>query len=297
MKSDTAFIPGLLLTLLGVVLLGDINNWWDWDWRFFASLWPLVLILIGIRFLLPRTNWANWAFLSIIVLGTVGMLAAPTSVRDDLTGGRQSHLSTHVEQPGGKTVTRLKLQATAAASDFTVNSLPADSPLLYSATSRGAELKEIFNSNGTEAHAKLEPKHDNNWFVAGRSLDISIARQPALELMLDSGASQSELDLTELNLESLKVDGGASNLTVTLGTKSPRQTLRFDGGASTLHIRVPTSAALKLSKDGGLTTDNFGSLGLTEHNSTFTSADFDTASTQITVKFDGGVSTINIERY
>lgn len=301
MRSRHSIVLGAWFIAFGVLFLGTVNNWWQIDWPSLVILWPAILILVGIRLLLPRTEWADWTVAALILLGLAAFIATPPTIRDHLTGRRITNGSTtsSLSQSGGQTTKTLQLSIDAGATNLHAAALSASADQLYTAESHGFNLSQSFSRSGGDATASIGTMHHMNmgWWDTNRTMDLNIARTPALQLSLNTGASTCDVDLSDLNLTSLNLRGGASTSTVKLGSRSSRQTITVEGGASTVTVLVPGSAALKLSKDGGLTDDNFGELGLTKAGDTYTSPGFDAATNQITITFSGGASTIKVTRY
>ncbi len=298
MRSRNSILSGIFLVGLGVLFLGVTNHWWQLDWRFLIMLWPALLIVGGLRLMLPPTAWADWLLGGLMAISIVGVVVAPQPFRDAVTGQHaHGNPSSSITQTDGQGLARLTLTVSAGATNFDLTALGASDSALYTAATHGFTLSQSFHRTSDAATAKLDSNNSNWWFGANRQFDLAIAQGPALDLTLNSGASRSRIDLSHLNFASFTLDGGASNTTITLGSASPRQKVSVNGGASSLKIRAPKSAALKITKNGGLITDNLGTLGLDQSGDTYTSPGFDTAATQITISVDGGASTINVERY
>jgi hypothetical protein len=126
---------------------------------------------------------------------------------------------------------------------------------------------------------------------------VGLSRLPALELNVDAGASHINFDATNLKLQNLTVDGGASQSQITIGTLLPKTTINIDGGAMNLVLLVPKAAGLKITDDSGLSSSNISDLGLTKTDSTYTSTAFDSAAQQLIINFDAGAAHLTITRY
>jgi phage shock protein PspC (stress-responsive transcriptional regulator) len=59
-QSDGRWIAGLALIVIGALLLADRMPWFHWPhWAHFETLWPLVLVFIGVGLILKTRRTAS----------------------------------------------------------------------------------------------------------------------------------------------------------------------------------------------------------------------------------------------
>ena len=94
-----------------------------------------------------------------------------------------------------------------------------------------------------------------DWFNCGseRPAEVELNARIPWDVEVRGGASRLVADLRGLRLGSLKVDGGANRLEVTLPIPSGTVALAILGGASNVAIRRPEGVAARLCVSGGAT--------------------------------------------
>ena len=94
-----------------------------------------------------------------------------------------------------------------------------------------------------------------DWVNCGseRPAEVELNARIPWDVEVRGGASRLVADLRGLRLGSLKVDGGANRLEVTLPVPSGTVALAILGGASNVAIRRPEGVAARLCVSGGVT--------------------------------------------
>jgi hypothetical protein len=246
---------------VGLVLLGNTFGYIPWTvWITMLSLWPLLLVALGIE-LLGRGFGLTWvrALSNVVLLlgllygvfvlqpGTVGSgLAIPGLTR---TGPSYSDSRPHdtAVRDGSATIkagaTLLKVGAGTDLARIGGNA-PADAvPTLAVAV-----------TSGTAAVTVQEPSRRTVVFgIQDRSLDLMLDREVTWkDVEFDVGAVQAQADLGGLVVEKVSANVGASDLTVTIGDRSRHVSVDVSGGVANVTLRVPASAEVTLDSKSGL---------------------------------------------
>jgi len=93
-----------------------------------------------------------------------------------------------------------------------------------------------------------------NWAPGGAfDWDLALTDAVPLELSIETGASESHLDLSALRLSSLSVKTGASSTSVTMPAR-PVGTcpVRIEGGVASIEARVPEGVEAFIRSESGL---------------------------------------------
>ena len=115
------------------------------------------------------------------------------------------------------------------------------------------------------------------------------------DIRIEGGASTFDLDLRELNVQSLNVDAGAADIDVVLPANAGHTIASFGIGAADLDITVPPGVAARIDFDGGVSSvDVDESRFPQQDNGHYVSPDFSTAANRVTIKIEAGVSDITI---
>ncbi len=135
------------------------------------------------------------------------------------------------------------------------------------------------------------------WYP-GESLDwdIRLNGDVPLNLKIDSGASASTLDLTDLKVVDLDIDTGASSTEVTLPANAGNTRVDIDSGAASLNIRIPTGVAARIKVKSGIASINVDSARFPRiDGGLYQSADYANAANRADITIDTGVGSVEIK--
>lgn len=255
-RKRRGIVGPTLLILVGLVLL--LNNlgvlpWSVWGvvWR----AWPVLLILVGLDLLIGRRHW--WSTLAlvvitILVIGAVvwlGWMVLPTGPASrevftrDLGATRPDVVRVHLEHG----VAELTVRASEDASRLIEARIRKGPGETIQTQETGSEREIAFTLSSRSAPGRaLIPFPD----MLGR-WDIELGPAVPLELDLQAGVGESDLDLTGLALRRLDIRGGVGAAEIAL-PKAGDIRARVDGGLGALTVRVPRSLAATIRVEGGL---------------------------------------------
>ncbi len=129
--------------------------------------------------------------------------------------------------------------------------------------------------------------HPFNW-------DLGLNPHVPMELNIGSGMSEIRLDLSQLQVEKLKLDYGMGSAEVTLPTAAGFTQARFKTGMSALKLRVPQGVAARINISG------FGGADVDKHRfppvgtDTYQSSDYETAANKVDIQIDYGMGSVEI---
>jgi hypothetical protein len=298
--------------VVGFVLLANTFGYLSWGvWITILSLWPLLVVAIGIE-LLGRGLGLPWVrALSNVVLivgllygafvlapGTVGLgLSVPGLIRPG-----SSYSSYATSKPHDAAVTTGSATVKAGATRLKVGAGADLARISGSAPADGAPtLSSVVGAGNAEVSVE-EPSRSVAFGIEERTLDLTLdAAVTWKNLRLDIGAVQADADLSGLKVDALSVNVGASDLAVTIGKLAPAVTVDISGGAANVVLRVPASAAVKLDSKSGLSNVTVPSgfrhiSGMPVLGESSWAADGSGGPT-ITVTLQSGVSNLTVETY
>ena len=116
-----------------------------------------------------------------------------------------------------------------------------------------------------------------------------------MELRIDGGAADLNLDLRDLTVKLLDVDSGAVSTTVVLPAAAGETRAVFDVGAASLDIEIPPGVAARVRIESALTSvqvdeSRFPRAGEGES----LSKDFDAAANRVGLEINAGVSSVSV---
>jgi hypothetical protein len=253
-----------VLILLAALLLANQQGWIKGD--IFGYFWPVIVILVGI-----------WLLTGALGRGRSAARAQALSI--PLENARSARIK--LDHGAG----RLNIQAGAASTE-----------LLNGAF--GAEVETRTRVDGDELNVKLRNSpHMWAWYP-GESLDwdIRLNGDIPLNLKIDSGASSSTLDLTNLKVIDLDIDTGASSTEVSLPANAGNTRVDIDSGAASLNLCVPSGVAARIRVKSGIASINIDSNRFPrKEGGLYESADYASAANRADITIDTGVGSVEIK--
>ena len=253
---------GILLIALAALLLlrqmGKIGG------DIFSYFWPLFIIALGAWLIISyfsRNQPVKGERISIPLQG-----AASAYLRFNHGAGR---LNLH----------------SGAGSDEIVNGV----------FTAGVEYKSHLSGNQLEVKLRSRAEFWNWWPGESMDWDVSLNKNIPLNLKIDTGASASILDLTDLKVTDLDIDSGASSTEITLPANAGSTHVDIDTGASSLKMHVPTGVAARIRVKTGISSVNIAPGRFPSLNGgVYQSADYATASNRADITIDSGVGSIEV---
>ncbi len=291
---------GLLITLGVLLLLANMGRLPDRFLDALVPLWPLLLIAIGANLVISRYQvWAGSAAALAIVGVALGVAWWQAAADPGFSRGDVVELIR--VDVGDASSARIDL--TVAAGDLDLHA-GAAGPLLIDGSlttnySNGALELSLRDQAGTR-RVGLHTDRDVRFFPGfGRSFRTSwkLALHPdiPLELRIDGGAADLNLDLHDLTVKLLDVDSGAVSTTVVMPAAAGETRAVFDVGAASLEIEIPPGVAARLRIESALTSvqvdeSRFPRAGDGEYRS----EDFDAAANRVDLEINAGVSSVSV---
>jgi hypothetical protein len=221
-----------------------------------SIIWGGVLIVLGGLFLLdnlgllPVRAWEVFWPLLLIGLGVwtlIGLLRRNTKRRISVA-----------EVPlRGAARARVRVQHGAGVLRVHAGATPG---MLASGSFAGGLTQDV-RLEGDLVVANLKPDAEDahllapwNWGPGGAyDWDLALADTVPLELTIETGASESHLDLSALRVSSLSLKTGASSTSLTMPAH-PAGTcpVRIEGGAASIDAKVPEGIEAFIRSESGL---------------------------------------------
>ena len=116
-----------------------------------------------------------------------------------------------------------------------------------------------------------------------------------LELIMKIGANEAILDLSELNIEKLRLETGVSSTLLKLPASASYTNAVISAGVVSLTIDIPEHVAAKIRYSGGLMDFRIDRSRFPKTGGFYQSPDYDSASQKVDLKIDGGIGSVNIK--
>jgi predicted membrane protein len=264
MRQRGSLFWGIVLILLAALLLFRQQGWIMGD--IFGYLWPAIIVLFGI-------------WLLIGALGKGRSRAAMQNISIPLESARSARIK--MDHAAG----RLNIRAGASSTE-----------LLNGDFGTEVDYKSKVEADQIQVKLRNSP-HFWAWYP-GESLDwdLRLNSDIPLNLKIDSGASASILDLTELKVVELHISTGASSTEVNLPANVDNTLVDIHSGAASLNIRVPMGVAARIKVKSGIASVNVDSNRFPRlDGGLYQSADYATAAHRADITIDTGVGSVGIK--
>lgn len=336
-RRNSLFGPIVLIAIGLYFLLNNLGYVSGVNWMAALQLWPVALILLGVNVIARQAPGILGGFLSALVgLLTVAIFGyVLLSGKDNPTlerfGISTSDLEMKTEQ----------IEFTADGADAAIINIDFGFPSaeLYALNDSRSLIEgevsylgdlvfETKLDDGT-AVVTLDDQTDGSWFfnpgnwghfTGNDKWQIGLNPNVETDLTLDVSAGSVSLNLAELTLNRLDINGGAGSAEVWLpggdydiiydvsagSTKMTlpgygRQSIEIDGGAGSLTLYLPPGVEARVKVDGGagsfrLNEDRFHQVsGNEKDEGVWETAAYEDASNQIDLFIDVSAGSVRIE--
>ncbi|MGB6429573.1 MAG: toast rack family protein [Candidatus Acidiferrales bacterium] len=291
----------VVLIALGVLLLlANLGLGFN-PWALLARFWPLILIFLGIGglidyFRVRSDPTAPHARNSVAIIGLVFVVilfALAFEHHRQRWNGKHMHEDRAVDLGGA---TSVDAHITMPAGSLAIS--PGGSSLLdahfdYIESDGDPQV----NYTATGGIGQLEISQTQPAIHMGTSDDswqLRFANDVPLDLSLDMGAGQGELDLRGLDLTNLKINLGAGQLQLDLrGARKNDLDADVEGGVGQATIKLPQDVGVRVHAEGGLGTISVH--GLTRDGDDYVNDALGKSPATIRLTVEGGVGTIDLD--
>ena len=296
--------------MVGLVLLGNTLGYIPWTvWITMLSLWPLLLVALGIELLgrglgLPWVRaLSNVALILGLFYGVFVLQPGTWGPALTVPGVSASNVPYSDSAPHDASIREGTLAIKAGAARLTVGAGPDLARISGRAPSDVAPRLEKTVTSGVAVVLVDEPsRHTFVFGVQDRTMDLMLDRDVVWKrLGLDIGAVQADADLRELQVRDISVNVGASDLRLTVGSRTDTVNVDISGGAANITLRVPANAAVTLESKSGLSSVNVpagfrrvSGVPIVGESSWVSEG---SGGPRISVSMQSGVSNLNVETY
>jgi hypothetical protein len=301
---------GLGSVAVGLVFLGNTFGFIPWTvWITLLSLWPLLLIAIGIE-LVGRglhMDWLRALSNVVLILGLAYgvFVLQPTSGRVTFPFVTSSAASVAFSdsKPHDAGATSGSAEIKVGATQLTLGA--GDVMASIDGRSPASDTPKLTTSvEGSSAVVSVTEPSDSKVFIGTEDRSIAVKLDRSVDwsdIRLDVGAVSADADLSGLKVSGVTMNVGASDAKIKIGSLAKDVTVSISGGATSVTVRVPSSAACTIDSSSGLSnvrvppTFRQTSGIVVVGNSTFVSDGSGGPTIHITLS--SGVSDLSVETY
>jgi hypothetical protein len=248
------FWPILLIGVGAFWLLANLDILPDVNFGFLLRLWPIALIAVGLDILFARRSPLLGA---LIGLAAVAAVIALVFFAPDLGIETSGDLKTleFSEPLGSANEARVTLDLERYPT--TVGSEVGSSSLFEAELDTYSDVR--FDARGESSKTiSIDPVtdvgFDFNWFdEIGRDArwTINLSPEVPMDLSIDVGSGSAKLNLDDLDLTDLEIDGGSGSTDVTIPASSSAYDVNINGGSGSFDVEVERGAEIDGTFDVG----------------------------------------------
>ena len=235
-----------LLSNLGIIQTVSIGS--------VLKLWPLLLIVLGIEILFSRRYPWVGAVVGLVAIGVVVtiMIAGPQLGLETGSTLKTETFSTPIEN-----VTSVEYNFDTSSSPVTISALEEGGQDLISAEVTYAGIMNFDVAGTTEKTIRLSETSGQsdwlNWDLSFDQLgwDIGLAPEIPSDLILNGGSGSIDMDLSGLNLNSLRTDFGSGSSEIILPETVEPYEVEIESGSGSVNLDLPENTSLTLTLDTG----------------------------------------------
>ena len=264
MRRDYIFWGAVLILLGGLMFLNNAGIHLPGGINAMQLFWPSVLILLG-----------GWIMFGYFLRGNV----EEERVAIDLQGASQA-----------------ALKLSHGAGRLVLGSGAVSGQLLTGTFAGGVKQHAHRSGDRLDAHIEARPFVFPPFFGGWQGLEwnINLNRDVPLALKLETGASQSELDLRDLKVTDLKVSTGASKTDLTLPANAGSTMVKVELGAASLDMLVPQGVAARIRAEHGAAAIEIDTARFPYSNGIYEFADYSSAQNKADIKIEAGAGKVTV---
>ena len=252
-------ILGILVLLDNLGILGGVSIW--------NVFWPLLLIFFGLSFL-----WGS-------------------------VFGRRVTEAEQVNIPvNGIEEARLRLRHGAGRLTLSAGASPGN--LLEASCAGGIDYQTRREGNTMNLNLRMPSNRiwgvPWNWFPGQTDCSLRLNSDIGISFDINTGASDSRLDLEDLRVPDIRLQTGASSTHLTLPKSAGHTRVDIESGVASLSLRVPQGVAARIQVKGGLSGVKVDTQRFARSGSVYQSADYDSAANKADIYIQTGVGSVDI---
>jgi hypothetical protein len=304
-------LDGLGTVVVGCVLLGNTLGIISWGvWWTFITLWPVLIIALGISVLGRglQQSWLKalspllvWAALGYAVAtsftGVGGFNPVPQLVRPSTVGQPFSFS----DQLGSASEARLELKG--GAGEIVLRGGPESLASASGTSPFGVPTFSVDRSGSTPVVAFSMADVNRPVVVPGLSAsraEVVLSKTTVWDAVLETGASSMNADFSDVPIRTLALKTGASSATIKLGdvpSTAVSTDVSVKAGVSSIEVLVPRDAEVRLDTHNGLSGTDVDRRLEGVGGGVWQTPGYNTASKTIDITIESGVSSISVRTY
>lgn len=260
--------------------------------------WGILVLIIGLIFLAISMGWLKgvngWSLIWPVALVFIGVWFLVSSLTR-----KQRPLEKHDLAINKENDQEVSIKLEYGAGKFELG--PSDNPAVLVEGALLGEFTQVVTRDGNKANVKLSAgphmflDWPNTMGTHGLEWKLNLNKELPTEISVESGASESILNLTDLKVTNLKLETGASSNKIYLPAKAGSTQVKVDAGAASIDIFIPLGVAARIKLDSAISGNKVDNTRFPWNGKVYESPDFASAQNKVEIKISSGVGSINIK--
>lgn len=301
MKTGQIFW-GIFFLVFGTLFLLSKYNLMVINWSFAWDLWPLLLIFWGLSIITknskakPFISAAFGILVAVLLFGIISNIVDNTS-SDDISWNSIGNTS-YFSEKWNKSIQNAHLEIHSGGGKFLIS---GSTDKLIEGKAKGVFSNSSFELDTLGNVANLLYELDDENIKIFRNdklmnyLSVKLNPNPIWDIDLRLGAAKLNCDLSAFKVASLNLETGAATSKLKFGNIQKDVNVYIEMGAAKLKILVPKEFGCRIEGEMVLVAKDFN--GFKKTNDLYVTEDYDKAEGKININIDGGVSSVEVERY
>lgn len=300
--SPARFRWGVLFVLVGGLLLlnnMDVLAWWVW--ADILSLWPLILIAIGVEKIFTKSRAQVIAYLAPVALAAVVVWVAFDGFDSgdfQLTRRGDSYRYAIDTDSDAE-----RISAVFELDDIDMQLKSTGTRLFRSRSSGWKSVPGVdYDLDDGIARLEITPRigrlpgwiRIDNWHRSG-DWDIYLSDALPVDLTCYGDRADMTLDCRNIHLEDLTVDSRRGDIRVQVGTLSDAVKIRLEGQDADFRIVVPEAGGVRVSGADNSLSSFFERIGLVLSDGVFETAGYDTLTPKVELDISPDITRFSLD--
>lgn len=272
------------------------------------SLWPVLLIAIGVELIFRKTKLYFLALLSPLLIAAAFIIAASYETGwgwnfDEFFHGWSWSFKgfqvDKVEIPLTDGIDTLDVKLDCRAVDFRIR---PESAVLFSAESEYSGKSPVIshNTENSTEHITYEFRDKSGLSLLNLTsksfhADLSVSDKLPVRLDLNTKADYPEMDFTDISVFQLALNLESREATLWLGDLEDSINVQLDGKTDKLLLMIPSEMGLEITGEKEML-DNVLDDEFTDSSAGFRTEDYDSSAIFARLNVDASVNSIRVER-
>ncbi len=304
------FFWGVMFILLGILFFLANFNLIEVQWGIIFSLWPFLIILLGIYFLPGKLHVISTLALTMVLsgvmiyavewnrlLGSMKMpnltAEAPTKPLDEFDyEAFSSKLTTTLDQ--NFDFAKFSLKSTRGRYRVKTTSDQLFNLKASNTSFQSFNLNQSSNEDTGSVEVKLSQVANSS--VQGEPMVLAFDQRPVWDISLDIDSTVTDLNLKPFKLERLQLKATEADVKLQLGKRYEQQEITIDASGSKLFIQLPQQVGAEMITEESLPV-NINMQGFQKKaNHTYETANYPIANKQIRLRIESKPQKMVIKR-